>query len=80
MGFKRGLSKTNRVPVYSFDGQLEGTISGHAPEVSATADLMTVKTESGELELYDLATMQKRNTYDFKSRVAFNGFSGDGWC
>ena len=68
----------NRVLVYSLDGQLKGTISGHAPEVSPAADLMAVKTESGELELYDLADMQKRDTYDFKSRVAFDGFSGDG--
>lgn len=68
----------HRVLVYSFEGQLKGTISGHAPEISATADLMTVKTEGGELELYDLASVQKRDTYDFKSPVAFNGFSGDG--
>jgi hypothetical protein len=68
----------SRILVYSFDGQLKGTIAGHAPQVSAEAGLMTVKTESGKLELYDLANVQKRNNYDFNSRVAFNGFSGDG--
>jgi WD40 repeat protein len=68
----------NRVLVYSFDGQLKGTIAGHSPSVSAKADLLTVKIESGELELYDLATMQKRSTYNFQNRVAFNGFSDDG--
>lgn len=68
----------NRVLVYSFDGQLKGTITGHSPEIAAKADLATVRTERGELELYDLATMQKRTTYDFSSRVAFNGFSEDG--
>jgi WD40 repeat protein len=68
----------DRVLVYSFDGQLKGTITGHYPEVSAKSGLLTVRTERGELELYDLASMQKRATYDFSSRVAFNGFSGDG--
>jgi hypothetical protein len=68
----------HRVLVYSFDGELKGTIAGHSPEVSAGADLLTLRTESGELELYDLANLQKRNTYDFNSQVAFNGFSGDG--
>ncbi len=68
----------NRVLVYSFDGRLKGTIAGHSPEISAKGDLLTVRTERGELELYDLANVQKRATYDFSSRVAFNGFSADG--
>ncbi len=67
-----------RVLVYSFDGQLKGTIAGHNPKVSASADLVTVHTENGELELYDLSQVTKRATYDFQSRVAFNGFSADG--
>jgi WD40 repeat protein len=67
-----------RVLVYSPDGQLKGTIAGSAPELSISADLMTVHTESGELELYDLATMQKRNAYAFPSDIAVNAFSGDG--
>ncbi len=72
------VDNQNRVLVYSFDGQLKGTIAGHSPEVSAKADLLTVRTESGELELYDLSNLQKRATYDFGTRVAFNGFSDDG--
>ena len=68
----------HRVLVYSFDGELKGTIAGHSPEVSANADLLTVHTESGELELYDLTNVQKRNTYDFNSHVVFDAFSGDG--
>ena len=57
---------------------MKGTIAGHSPEVSANADLLTVHTESGELELYDLTNVQKRNTYDFNSHVVFDAFSGDG--
>jgi hypothetical protein len=68
----------NRVLVYSFDGQLVGTVAGHSPEISAKADRMTVRTESGKLELYDLRTVQLRNTFDFGCRVSFNGFSADG--
>jgi len=46
--------------------------------VSPKADLLTVRTGTGELELYDLAGLRKQCTYDFGSRVAFNAFSGDG--
>ncbi len=67
-----------RVLVYSFDGTLEGTVAGHAPEVSAKSDLLTVKTDTGHLELYDLKTVKKLNSYEFPTRVAFNGFSEDG--
>ena len=72
------LDDNHRILVYSFDGQLKGTITGHSPQISSKADLLTVRTDSGELELYDLTTMQKRATYDFSSRIAFDGFSGDG--
>ncbi len=68
----------NRVLVYALDGEIKGTVAGHSPRVSAKANLLTVRTQHGELELYDLTTMQKRATYDFNSRVAFNGFSADG--
>ncbi|HUK43380.1 MAG TPA: hypothetical protein VLW48_02945 [Candidatus Bathyarchaeia archaeon] len=50
----------------------------HAPEVSTPGDLLTLHTEPGELELYDLVEMRKRATYDFNGRVAFDAFSGDG--
>ena len=68
----------NRVLVYSFDGQEKGTVMGHSPEVSSGSDLLTVRTERGELELYDLSNVQKRSSYDFESPVAFDGFSQDG--
>jgi len=67
-----------RVLVYTLDGELKTTITGHALELAAKTDLLTVKTERGELELYDLSTAQKRATYSFNSAVAFDGFSGDG--
>ena len=68
----------HRVLVYSLDGQEQGTIMGHSPEVSSSSDLVTVRTERGELELYDLTSVKKRTTYDFDSLVAFNRFSADG--
>ncbi|MGC2109024.1 MAG: M48 family metalloprotease [Candidatus Korobacteraceae bacterium] len=68
----------HRVLLYGWDGQQKGVITGGAPEVSTKGDLLTVRTEEGALELYDLATGQKRATYEFNSRVAFNGFSADG--
>jgi WD40 repeat protein len=68
----------NRVLVYSLDGQEKGTVTGHSPEVSSNSDLLTVRSERGELELYDLSNVQKRTAYDFESPVAFSGFSRDG--
>jgi WD40 repeat protein len=68
----------SRVLVYGFDGQQKGAVAGHAPEVAVKSDLLTVRTESGKLELYDLKDVQRRATYDFNSRVAVNGFSDDG--
>jgi WD40 repeat protein len=68
----------NRVLVYSLDGQEKGTVMGHSPEVSSMSDLLTVRTERGELELYDLSNVQKRTSYDFDSPVACDGFSEDG--
>jgi WD40 repeat protein len=68
----------NRVLVYSFEGEPKGTIAGHSPEVSSKSDLLTVRTEPGELELYDLANAKQRTAYDFDSPVACNGFSADG--
>ncbi len=68
----------DRVLVYSLDGQQKGIIAGHSPEASSNSDLLTVRTERGELNLYDLANVQKRTAYDFDSPVAFDGFSADG--
>ena len=67
-----------RVLVYSLDGEAKGTINGHTPQVSAQEDLVSVRTEHGHLELYDLSNMQKRSGYDFGAGVSFDGFSGDG--
>lgn len=67
-----------RVLVYSLDGELKGTIAGNSPSVSMAGNLMTVRPESGKLELYDLETMRQLNSYDFGTRIAFDGFSGDG--
>jgi hypothetical protein len=68
----------DRVLVYSLDGQQKGIIAGHWPKVSSISDLLTVRTERGELDLYDLANAQERTAYDFDSPVAFDGFSADG--
>jgi len=68
----------NRLLVYGLDGQLKGTVLGTRPAISSAANLMTARTQSGELTLYDLQTLQTCAVYNFDSRVAFSGFSGDG--
>lgn len=68
----------NRVLVYSLDGQQKGTITGRAAEVAPKADLITVRVDNDTIELYDLASLQKRASYAFNNRVSFNGFNGDG--
>jgi hypothetical protein len=68
----------NRLLVYGVDGQLKGTVQGTRPSISSATNLMTARTQSGELTLYDLQTLQTRAVYNFDSRIAFSGFSGDG--
>lgn len=68
----------NRVLVYSLDGEQKGIVPGHAPEVSSGSDLLTVRTQADQLELYDLANVQKRTAYDFGSPVACAGFNANG--
>ena len=67
-----------RVLVYTLDGEQKGIVAGQVPEVSPGSDLMTVQTEPGELQLYDLRDVQQRRAYEFNSRVACDDFSGDG--
>jgi hypothetical protein len=63
--------------IYRHGAQI-GTLLGSRPELSRTANLLTTRSQAGELTLYDLRTLQPRAVNNFDSRVAFSTFSADG--
>jgi WD40 repeat protein len=69
----------NRVLLYSLaDGEPKGRFFGTAPVVSKAAALLAVTTERGQLTLFDLATSERRDRFDFASPVSLAQFSADG--
>jgi tricorn protease-like protein len=68
----------NRLLVFDSTGQQRGTLMGSRPDLSRTSNLLTARTQNGELTLYDLPTLQTRAVHNFDSRVAFSAFSADG--
>jgi len=70
---------SNRVLVYSISsGEEKGHIFGHSPVVSLATGMLEVENEPGQLILYDLATMNRRDAYTFSDRVVLSQFSADG--
>jgi hypothetical protein len=69
----------NRVLVYSLSsGEQKGHIFGRHPAVSKSGGLLCVENERGQLIVYDLSTMQKREEFLFPSAVSLAQFSADG--
>ena len=69
----------NRVLVYSLStGAQIGRAFGSQTAVAAETGLLSVENASGQVTLYELATMKKRDEFTFASFVAFSTFSGDG--
>jgi len=69
----------NRVLVYSLKtGELKGRVFGNFATVSPVAGLMCVENESGQLTVYSLATMEKRDQFTFSSPASVIRFSKDG--
>ena len=68
----------NRLLVFDSTGQQRGTLMGSHPDLSRTSNLLTARTQNGELTLYELPTLQTRAVHNFDSRVAFSAFSADG--
>jgi len=70
---------SNRVQVYSIaTGRQVGKAFGRAPQVSVPAGILAAVNEGGQIVLYDLATMEKRDELQFTSRIAMYQFSDDG--
>jgi WD40 repeat protein len=69
----------NRVLVYSISaGTEKGHIFGHDPSISLSSGMLEVENEPGQLILYDMATMDKRDVYNFSDRVVLSQFNADG--
>jgi len=69
----------NRVLVYSLStGQETGKAFGHAPQASESSNVLAAMNEHGQVAIFDLATLEKRDTLQFASRLAMIRFSDDG--
>ena len=69
----------NRVLIYSLArGEQQGRVFGGRATISPTTGLLAVENERGQLSTYDLATMAKRDEFDFDAPVKFARFSADG--
>jgi WD40 repeat protein len=69
----------NRVLVYSMtSGEQTGQVIGGHATVSKNSGLLCVENEKGQLTIYELATMQKRDEFSFSSPVSLARFSNDG--
>jgi len=67
------------VLVYSLStGTQIGRAFGNDTAVGAETGLLSVENASGQLTLYDLATMTKKDEFTFTSYVAYAVFSPDG--
>jgi hypothetical protein len=78
-GFVVISDSENRVLVYSLaTAEQTGKVFGNHPVLSTAANLLSVENERGQLTLYDLKTMQKRDQLTFTSPVSLARFSADG--
>lgn len=69
----------NRVLVYSrVTGKQLGRIFGNQPAISKSNRLLCVEIGSGEMAVYDLASLEKRDYFVFSGPVSFADFSADG--
>lgn len=69
----------NRVLVYSLStGELKGRAFGEFAITSKTSGLLCVENESGQLVVYDLNTMEKRDQFVFSNAISMARFSEDG--
>ncbi len=69
----------NRTLLYSIaTGEQKGKLFGRRPVVSSAGGLLCVENERGQLSLYDLATLRKRDQFVFTSPISMVQFALDG--
>jgi hypothetical protein len=68
----------NRLLVFSLEsGEERGILFGQQPVISTAASLLAVENERGQLLLYDLATLTRKEQYLFTSPIAYTYFAAD---
>lgn len=68
----------NRVQLYSVKtGKQIGTVFG-GPAYLSTSGLMSVVSQKGKIDLYDCATLQKLNEFEFPAAAIYSQISNDG--
>jgi len=69
---------SNRILVYSVKtGEQKGILFGRRPVISADGSLLAVENERGEMSLYDLKTLERRQQYVFTSPIVYSYFAQD---
>ena len=69
----------NRVLVYSLStGEQKGRVFGARAAASKSSGLLCVENEKGQLTVYDLNSMEKRDQFTFSSPISLTRFSPDG--
>ena len=68
----------NRLLVYSLNtGEQTGILFGRRPVISGQMSLLASENERGQLTLYDLNTLRRREQYVFTSPIAYSYFAAD---
>jgi hypothetical protein len=69
----------NRVLIYSLStGEQKGRVFGSRAAVSPAGGLLCVENETGQLAIYAMASMEKRDELTFASQIAATSFTVDG--
>jgi hypothetical protein len=69
---------SNRLHVISVEsGEPKGLLFGRRPAISPVANLLTAENERGQLSLYDLGTMARRERYVFSKPITYVHFGAD---
>jgi WD40 repeat protein len=69
----------NRTRVYSLStGELKGTLFGTSSTLSTAAGILLIENETGQIDIYDLKSLEKRNQLTFPYHISAVAFSADG--
>jgi WD40 repeat protein len=69
----------NRTRVYSLStGEQKAILFGSYSMVSTAAGILVVENEAGQIDVYDLKSLEKRNLLTFPYRISAWSFSADG--
>jgi WD40 repeat protein len=69
----------NRVLIYSLSsGEQKGKVFGNSAIINPSGKLLCVENEDGQLTIYDLVSMEKRDQFVFSSPIKLARFTPEG--